>query len=311
MDLHVLPIINTILSLFAVIFLGVIARKRGLLPTDALGPINKLVFYIAIPSLLFTKISKAPFHRYLNYHLVVGVLISPVVVFVLAIATGKILGMRKGRLGTFVQASIHGNLGYMGLAVAFYALGEAGLAKAGLLASFLILAQNFLAIFVLQWCCEDRRVGLHPGYFMKNLLLSPIILACSAGILASVGSIALPRIVDNVLRILSGMALPVALLLIGASLSFKTSQRDLSAAALSSFLKLVLVPALGVLIYQWLNVDGNEILPGVILLASPTATVTYVMAREMGGQPDLATTAISVSTLLSGLTMGAWLLLLS
>ena len=306
-----LPIINTILSLFAVIFLGALARKKGLLPSGVVGPINKLVFYIAIPSLLFREISKAPFHRYLDYHLVVGVLIPPVVVFVVAIIMGGILGMRRGRLGTFVQASIHANLGYMGLAVAFYALGESGLAMAGLLASFLILLQNFLAILVLQCCSGGRGIGLNPGYFMKNLLLSPIILACLAGISASMGGIALPTVVDNVLKILSGMALPVALLLIGASLSFSSSRRDLPAATLSSFLKLVLVPAAGVLVYKWLNIGGIHMLSGLILLASPTATVTYVMAREMGGEPDLATTAISASTLLSGLSMGAWLVLLS
>jgi predicted permease len=48
-------------------------------------------------------------------------------------------------------------------------------------------------------------------------------------------------------------------------------------------------------------------LPGLILLASPTATISYVMAKEMKGDADFAVAAISISTLLSAVTFTAWL----
>jgi len=303
----VISVINTILSLFAVIFLGTFARKRGLITPQLLGPLNKLVFYVAIPSLLFREISKAPFHQYFDSHLVEGLLLPPVFVFFASVGLGRFLGVKGSRLGTFVQASIHGNLGYMGLAVAYYALGQEGFTRAGLLASFLILVQNFLSILGLQLCSGGRGRIWDLAYFLKNLLLNPIILACLGGIFASAWAIKLPALVSNVLNILSGMALPVALLLIGASLSFTSSWKDMPVAIVSSFFKLMLVPALGVFIYSWLRLDGSYVLPSIILLASPTATVTYVMARELNGEPAMATTTISISTLLSGLTYFGWL----
>ena len=45
----------------------------------------------------------------------------------------------------------------------------------------------------------------------------------------------------------------------------------------------------------------------IILLASPSATISYVMAKEMKGDPDLAVIAISMCTLLSALTYTFWL----
>ncbi|RLB34227.1 MAG: hypothetical protein DRH20_12375 [Deltaproteobacteria bacterium] len=58
------------------------------------------------------------------------------------------------------------------------------------------------------------------------------------------------------------------------------------------------------------DLDSACILPGIILLASPTATLSYVLAGEMGGDPSLASTAISVTTPVSGLTFVGWLVLL-
>ena len=45
----------------------------------------------------------------------------------------------------------------------------------------------------------------------------------------------------------------------------------------------------------------------LIILAAPSATMTYVMAKEIGGDPDLGGAAISFSTLLSALTYTFWL----
>ena len=76
---------------------------------------------------------------------------------------------------------------------------------------------------------------------------------------------------------------------------------------LISILKLMLLPALGLTFFHFLGLDGVEYLPALILLASPTATVSYVMASEMAGDADLATAAISVTTLVSAVTFTLWL----
>jgi hypothetical protein len=72
-------------------------------------------------------------------------------------------------------------------------------------------------------------------------------------------------------------------------------------------LKLVLLPGAGYFLYTWFGIEAHDYLPGLILLAAPTATLTYVMATEMGGDVELAIAAISINTMLSAITFAVWL----
>jgi predicted permease len=136
---------------------------------------------------------------------------------------------------------------------------------------------------------------------------NPVILSALAGMAFSISGVSVPLLIDRSLGILSGLALPLALLVIGASLSFELIRVHLSSALGSGILKLVLLPSMGYFLYEWFGVEAQDYLPGLILLAAPTATLTYVMATEMGGDIELAIATISVSTMLSAITFSMWL----
>ncbi len=82
---------------------------------------------------------------------------------------------------------------------------------------------------------------------------------------------------------------------------------NLRAILTTVVIKLFVLPGMGLLLYQWFQVPAADYVPGLILLASPTATVTYVMSREMRGDADFAVAAISASTLFSAVTFLFWL----
>jgi predicted permease len=191
------------------------------------------------------------------------------------------------------------------LAVSYYFLGDEGFTRASILAGFVMLLQNFLAVVALS------RFGAGPSekfsILLKRILLNPVIVSAVGGMAISLSGYGLPVILDRSLKILSGMALPLALLVIGTSLSFSQMRRQLRWTLVISVFKLMLLPALGLMLFYLLRLNQVEYLPGLILLASPTATVSYVMASEMGGDPDLSTAAISISTLASALTFTLWL----
>jgi predicted permease len=69
----------------------------------------------------------------------------------------------------------------------------------------------------------------------------------------------------------------------------------------------IFTPALGFILFKFFSVTPTDYLPGLIILASPTATLTYIMAKEIGGDPDFAVAAISICTILSGFSYGLWL----
>ena len=71
------------------------------------------------------------------------------------------------------------------------------------------------------------------------------------------------------------------------------------------------LPGLGLLLYRLAGLETQTMIPGLILLAAPTATLTFVMAQEMGGEVELAVAAVSFSTIVSAFTYALWLGLLT
>jgi hypothetical protein len=302
-----LNIVSTIIPIFSVIILGLLARWKGFIQQEFLEPANRLVYYLAIPALIFRAISKASLKAQFDVMVLAITLFSVVVVFAFAWGMGFLLRLRLGQLGTFMQTTFHGNLGYIGLAIAFYLLGNEGFVRASIIAGFLIILQNFLSVISLQFNSDDISVKGNKLYIVLRILGNPVILSALAGILFSISGLKMPLVIDRSLHILGGLALPMALLIIGASLSFELMQLRILRVISSSLLKLILLPGIGFLLYRIFNIAIQDYLPALILLASPTATITYVMAREMGGDADFAVAAISTSTLISSVTFTLWI----
>ena len=257
--------------------------------------------------MIFRAIANASLDLQANSAVIWLTLLTLVLFFLFCMVISRAWPMAPSIRGAFIQCSFHGNLGYIGLAVAYYYLGSNGLAGASILAAFIMILQNFLAVTVLQ---THRRSGFNRSQMMAvlgKIAGNPVILSAIAGICVSVANITIAQVVDRSLKILSGLALPMALLIIGGSISIKLMKTKLLTVLGSSVLKLVVLPTLGLLLFRLFGQTSKETLPAMILLASPTATIAYVMAREMGGDADFAIAAISASTLISAVTFSFWL----
>ncbi len=300
-------IVSTIVPIFIVIFLGLVAKKRGFFTSDFLGQANRLVYYFAIPAMIFNSISKATLRTQLNLSVIMISLFSILLITTVAWTTSRYLNLLRSSQGTFIQSSFHGNLGYIGLAVAFYYLGDSGLVKAAIIAGFVMILQNILAVIALQYHGQARRGRTSITATLKTTMANPVILSALAGILFSLSGLQMPIIIGRALTIIKGMALPMALLIIGASLSFKKFKPRFWPVMVSCFLKVMMTPAIGLILFKLFSIDPSDYLPGLIILASPTATLAYIMAREIGGDSDFAVAAISISTIISSVTYGLWL----
>jgi predicted permease len=106
--------------------------------------------------------------------------------------------------------------------------------------------------------------------------------------------------------IVANIALPMALIIIGASITIGTIQKSFVLSGTITFLKLIALPACSLLLCKLFGIPLREMLPGIILLATPTATTSYILAREIGGDTDIASGAVTLSTLASPLTFIFW-----
>ncbi len=296
------PIVR-ILPVFAVIGAGFVGRRLGFLPDAFQGPANRLVYWFAIPCLIFLKVVDAPFHEILRPGWIAAAVAAIVLWWSVAVVLSGWLPLTSPGRGTFVQASIHANLGYIGLAAAYYGLGEAGLQAASVYAPFFMLANNILAVLALG---RFGRGARSPSDLAHTLLAHPVILAAFAALGWSWAGWDLPAPVRDTLGILAGMALPLALLLIGAGLGNRALARP-GPVAVSTAIKNLALPAVGMAFLTLAGAGGIQRAAAVVLLSAPSATLTAVLAREMGGDPELASASITVSTLACAVTLPLWL----
>jgi malate permease and related proteins len=293
-------LVNTILPIFSIIFLGYVLRYKKVIDDGFARPANQIVFNIGIPAMLLNEIAQAPFKENFDLLSVVCSLAALGIVLILSLGMIRVLSVRVDRRGTFLQASFHGNIGYLAYAIAYYALGDVNFARMAILSSFIMIGQNILAVWALTSYSTEARVnGQKWVLVLKNIVQNPIIMTVAAGIVYSALGFKIPGPLKKGLDILSGMALPTALLLIGASLSFKALRSMLMEIVSIGTLKLMALPMIGYGLMVAAKVPDPLILPGVILLASPPATISYVMATELGGDPLLAASSVSVFTLAS------------
>ena len=300
-------ILKTILPIFVIILLGWSLRRLDFMKEGFLKPANRLVYYVAIPAMIFREIAEAELVQHFSLVLVATTLVPLILVALIGLILVRGIKLQRYRMGSFLQCSFHGNLGYIGLAVAFYFLGDQGFTRASILAGFVMLLQNLLAVVALSRFNQEPDQKISTLSLVRRVLLNPVIISAMAGMVFSLTGLNLPVIVDRSLKILSGMALPLALLVIGTSISFAQMRQQLRLTVLIGILKLLVLPAAGLILFHLLNLQRMEYLPALILLASPSATVSYVMALEMAGDADMATAAISVTTLVSAVTFTLWL----
>jgi predicted permease len=297
-----MAVVETIIPIFLIIAFGYIIQRKGFLKEHFIQEMNRFVFLFPLPVLIFTGIVKSD-PGDVEFTHILSVVIPTVIILCVSLMTGLMIGLKQGKLGSFVQTTFHGNVSYIGLAVLFYMLGEEGLKRGSILIGFLILINNTLAIAILSWTQHQHKNILKA---FLPIIKTPVIVATFCGIAILYLKISIPGVLLRGMGIVANIALPMALIIIGASITIGTIQKSFALSGTITFLKLIVLPACSLLLCKLFGIPLREMLPGIILLATPTATTSYILAREIGGDTDIASGAVTLSTLASPLTFIFW-----
>jgi predicted permease len=305
-----LDIINIVLPVFSVIALGWLLRRWGLIDGGFIKQTNRLVYYVCLPLLLFYKIGTADFFANFNGRLICASLAAVTITFITSYFYTVLRNYPNNARGVFCQGSFRGNIAYMGLAITLNAYGEAGLTKAGILMGFLVPFLNLYAILALLWPHRGDGEARGAGFWARQVVLNPLILASFLGILWSFLALPIPLVFERSLNIATGMTLPLALLAIGGGFSVERLRGDLVRAFLASGVKTIWMPILAALLLIAMGVEGMDLGVGVLVAGTPAATANYIMADQLKGDAELAGTIVMLSTLLSAATYTVALLIL-
>jgi len=303
-------IFSSLLPIFLVIGLGAVLRQSGFLPFSFFSGLNRLAFYVGLPALLFSRIATSPLEggpalRIFNL-LLITIIIITIISYLLSYA-GRLSAPQRG---SFIQATIRGNLAFIGLPVIIYTGIEHGMAPEKIeTAAMLALAPavplfNILAVLVLTHNSNDKKGASYLLTSTGKVITNPILLACLGGIIFAWLQWPLPTLIERTLNHLGQMALPLALLAIGASLSISKLKSRITPTLVAAFIKTGLTPLIGFVVASLIfNLTATELRIALILLACPTAISSYIMVQQLGGDEQLAGGAIMASTLLSLLSL--------
>jgi malate permease and related proteins len=301
-----MPILNAILPIFLVIFLGFMLRRLGFFDEAFVKVLNQMVYHIVLPVLVFWEISRSPFQESFNGWLVAVVFMAMGFMFLLIMASGKLMGFTPAQIGSLAQGSFRGNIAYIGLALVANIYGNQGLSKAGVLAGFMIPFMNFFSILGLVSQSSQIQGLLSWKTLFRSVLLNALIIGSFLGLLFSFFAWTLPPILANTFKMISGLSLPLALLSMGGNLSLQGIQGGLVPTIWASFLKLLGLPLFGLALMQIWHIGGLDFKITILLLSCPTAVVTYIMSSELGGDQDLSASIVMLTTLVSMVTITVW-----
>lgn len=297
-----MAVIETIAPIFFIIVFGYILQRKGLLKPQFTQEANRFVFLFSLPVLIFMGIMKSD-ARDVGLVNVLSVIVPTLAILCVALLVALALGLNKGTLGSFVQTTFHGNITYIGLAVLYYMLGDEGLKKGSILIGFLILVNNTLAIAVIS-LSSGRHTNI--GKSFVSIAKTPLIVATLFGMALLYLGIPVPRLLMKSMGILANIALPMALIIIGASMSVSTIRGSFKLSWLVTVMKLMVLPFLSFLFCSFFGIPPRDALPGIILLATPAATTSFILANQLGGDTELASGVITLSTLLSPFAFVFW-----
>ncbi len=298
-----MTLVETIAPIFLIILVGYLIKHLRFLKDDFFAEANRFVYYFSLPVLIFTGIVKSGLQAF-SLSLILSVVVPTITVFPLAWGLGKVLGLKRGHLGTFVQSTYHGNVSYIGLAVVFYLLGEEAFRQGSIMVGFLVLTTNLLSSIILSFATSRQdRPGSGP---LLSIARNPVIISCLVGIVAASVELRIPAVVMKSMGILANIALPLALVTIGASLTPASMRKSWRLGLFASTIKLLFLPAVAVGLLKAFDLPYREGLTGILLLATPVATLAYIMAEQLGGDGELASNAVTLSTILSLFTYMGW-----
>ena len=262
--------------------------------------VERLVYYLLFPVLLFNSILKNPLQPGETLALAGTGLATVLVGIALAYALARVPGVDAKLHAAAAQTAFRFN-SYIALALSERLAGAAGLAWMALLIALCVPLCNVAAVWPLA------RHGGHS--YARELLRNPLIIATVAGLLANLAGLQLPAPIAISLQRIGGAALPLGLMAVGAGLALGGLRAAPGLAAALLALRHAVLPlvAIGLALVFALPAEQRRI--AVVFGALPTSAAAYVLAARLGGNASYVAAIVTLSTVLAMFTLPLWLAL--
>ena len=285
---------------FLLIFVGFALCRGTALNREVWDGIERLVYYVLFPVLLFNSILKSPLQLQTTLTLGLSGLAVVGSGVLLALALRLLPGIDARLHASGAQTAYRFN-SFIVLALAERLAGAPGLAWAAMLIALCVPLCNVAAVWPLA-----RHGGQHT---LREIARNPLILSTLAGFARNLAGLRFPDAMATALQRIGVAALPLGLMAVGAGLKLGGLQHAPGLVGALLTIRHALLPALALALCAALPLPPAQ---GAVLMAFaavPTASSAYVLAARMGGEAGFVAGLVTVSTLLGALSLPLWLTL--
>lgn len=304
-DMNTFVVIQQMLVLFALMVVGYACYKAAWLDKNAYGRLSKIVVNVMNPMLIINGILNKDtgddYRKILLNLALVGIYFA--LLITLSFLIVKILKIEKSVESLYRLMLIFSNVGFMAIPVLSSVYGESVV----LYIAFYILGYNFLLYTYGLHLVEisvDGNAKKEKGKAYQKILNSGVI-ACLAAILIFAMGIRVPSSVEMFVSYLGEPAVPLSMILIGASMAQQDLKKLFTDVKMYLFLliRLLVIPLTAAVIIGKMDLDAQIAGTFIFMLAMPVGSIVVLLAADRGADETCCIKGSILSTLFSVITI--------
>ena len=298
--------LNATIPIFLMMLLGMLFRKLGWMDEVFAAKMNKFVFLVPLPVLLFEQLATVDFSEVWD----IKFILFCFVVTAISITISTLISMLwkdRSIKGEFIQATYRSSAALLGIAFIQNIYGTAGMAPLMIIGSvplYNIMAVVVLSVFKPGNNSFDKALVKKT---LKGIATNPIIIGIVAGFVWSALKLPMPLILHKTVSSIGATATPMGLMSMGATFEMKKATSKMKPTLVAVFMKLVGFCAIFLPVAAMLGFRNEQLIAILVMLGSATTVSCFVMARNMGHEGTLSSGVIMMTTLLSAFTLTMWL----
>lgn len=295
-------IISTIAPIFFLILIGFLSVRFSFVPQEIIPSLSRFVLYLALPALIFIKLSNMALHEVLQFDYIAVYAAGGLGTFLITV----LLSWRLLK-SDLVDAGVRGvgatmsNSAFIGFPIVLQFF-DHSLTQAFVMS---LMVENII-LFPLCLIFIETMLGKSESHdknlfrvVLKRISTNPLLITLAAGLLFSLFELSLPSFMSKGFDLLAAGASSAALIVIGGSLVGVTIKGQWAPILLVAFGKLVLFPVIVALCLILTPNMSDELKTAVVIFASVSMFSSYpIVCGEYGARSFCASTLL-ITTVLS------------
>ena len=298
--------LNATIPIFLMMLLGMLFRKLGWMDEVFAAKMNKFVFLVPLPVLLFEQLATVDFSEVWDIKFILFCFVVTAISITISTLI-SLLWKDRSIKGEFIQVTYRSSAALLGIAFIQNIYGTAGMAPLMIIGS--VPLYNIMAVVVLSFFKPgnnsfDKALVKKT---LKGIVTNPIIIGIVAGFVWSALKLPMPLILHKTVSSIGATATPMGLMSMGATFEMKKATSKMKPTLVAVFMKLVGFCAIFLPVAAMLGFRNEQLIAILVMLGSATTVSCFVMARNMGHEGTLSSGVIMLTTLLSAFTLTMWL----